>query len=558
MKRIAIILSLILILASPVLGAREAETTLLTVVEEQQDRGGTATISLRIEEGQGDVYIDSFPLTRVDTQISVRFAKQMACDYTNINCDSLDFYYKIRSGSSLIGGPSAGATMTALTVALLENKTLNDNTVMTGTITSGGFIGPVGGIPGKVDAAVEKGYERILIPRYGVVEERGQSNIYGDQYERDDIDIQPVSTLDEVLSLTTDMEMPGEPEDISVPQEYQDTMQTVATDLCQRTDNMIQQVDTVTEDTRETRERATSALLNESFYSAASFCFSANIGLRETLIEQQTNVNEDVLRSTVVEDAEEFLEEVDQKPIKTMSDLEASIIVKERLYEVLEEASNEDVSTGYLVERLNSAEAWSEFFNYESQPIQLDEEYLQDACLTKVAEAEERVNYVEFLLPFIDFLEPELRLAQEVSETEDYTYCLFKGAKVKAEANAVLSSTQVGESRRQEFVRDKLTNIERQISQQRSLPIIGYSYYDYASTLGNDVSALTFAEYSAEFSALDMYFPSQDTREISIEGSRVIRETEQLDTNLVYIGIGAGVIIGFIAGIAVILRRDKK
>ena len=558
MKKTAIfLLCTLIILATPVLATRQAQTTLLTVLEDNTERGGTATISLRIEEGNGDIYIDSFPLTRVDTQISVRFAKQMACDYTNIDCDSIDFYYKIRSGSPIVGGPSAGATMTSLTVALLENKTVSDDTVMTGTITSGGFIGPVGGIKGKTDAAVNEGYERILIPRYGVVEEQGQSTrIYGDEYERDDIDVQPVSTLEEVLQYTIG-ETPSPPKNITVPQEYKDTMEEVATQLCQRSDTMISQVETVQENTRETREKGTNALLSENFYSAASYCFSANIQLRETLLDQQQNVNEDVIRSSVIEDAQQQLQTVNNQPIETMSDLEASIIVKERLYEVIEAENDQNITTGYLVERLNSAEAWANFFNYESQAITLDEEYLQQACLSKVAEAEERVNYVELLLPFVDFLREELETAQQIAETEDYTYCLFKSSKVKAEANAVLSSSQVAEDRRPEFLQDKLSVVQKQLAEQDSLPILGYSYYDYASNLDDTLSALTFTEYAAEFSALDMYFPSQNRRQIDVSGPRIIRETEQLDTNLIYIGIGTGLIIGFIAGTLVILRREK-
>jgi len=65
----------------------------------------------------------------------------------------------------MIGGPSAGAMMTVAVISLLENWTLDNNTVMTGMINPDGSIGPIGGIPYKIDAAHSVGATRFLIPK---------------------------------------------------------------------------------------------------------------------------------------------------------------------------------------------------------------------------------------------------------------------------------------------------------------------------------------------------------------------------------------------------------
>jgi hypothetical protein len=63
-----------------------------------------------------------------------------------------------------IDGPSAGALMTVATLSLMRGEELQDDITMTGTINPDGTVGPVGGIPYKVDGVVEAKKARMLIP----------------------------------------------------------------------------------------------------------------------------------------------------------------------------------------------------------------------------------------------------------------------------------------------------------------------------------------------------------------------------------------------------------
>jgi hypothetical protein len=63
-----------------------------------------------------------------------------------------------------IDGPSAGGLMTVATIALLRGDKLQPDITMTGTINPDGTIGPVGGIPYKVDGVLAAHKKRMLIP----------------------------------------------------------------------------------------------------------------------------------------------------------------------------------------------------------------------------------------------------------------------------------------------------------------------------------------------------------------------------------------------------------
>lgn len=138
---------------------------LLAVTESSQGmQGSIADLSLEIRPGQGRVFLETFPPTKEDTQISMRFAKQVACSKLDIDCSGKDFIYTIRAGPGIVGGPSAGAAAAVLTMSVLSGAPMREDVAMTGTINSGGIVGPVGGLKSKVKAAARSGMKIALIP----------------------------------------------------------------------------------------------------------------------------------------------------------------------------------------------------------------------------------------------------------------------------------------------------------------------------------------------------------------------------------------------------------
>jgi len=134
--------------------------------------GVISTITVSIQEsGSGRVFVDTLPLTDVDMQGSARLAVKVASALVtsdtrpHITPQNCDFFFVVRTDSPMIGGPSAGAIMTVAVISLLENWTLDNRTDMTGMINPDGSIGPIGGIPYKIDAAHSVGTTRFLIPK---------------------------------------------------------------------------------------------------------------------------------------------------------------------------------------------------------------------------------------------------------------------------------------------------------------------------------------------------------------------------------------------------------
>jgi len=66
--------------------------------------------------------------------------------------------------SDRVDGPSAGALMTVGVAAALNGDSVDPSMAMTGTINPDGSIGPVGGIPEKIQGAKDAGKTRVLIP----------------------------------------------------------------------------------------------------------------------------------------------------------------------------------------------------------------------------------------------------------------------------------------------------------------------------------------------------------------------------------------------------------
>ena len=137
---------------------------------------------ITVAPGSGHVYIETWPLAQVDMQASARLAAQMAGKILGVNMSRYDVFIQVRANAPIIGGPSAGGTMTVGIIAALEGWKLKPDVMMTGMINPDGTIGPVGGILEKASAAAEAGMKLFLIPQgqqIQMVQETKQRSIGG-------------------------------------------------------------------------------------------------------------------------------------------------------------------------------------------------------------------------------------------------------------------------------------------------------------------------------------------------------------------------------------------
>jgi hypothetical protein len=109
-----------------------------------------------------------------------------------------------------IDGPSAGGLMTVATISLLRGEEILDDITMTGTINPDGTIGPVGGIPYKVDGAVEAEKTRMLIPvgQRNSTDNAGELVDVVDLGNRKDVEVSEVGDIYEAYEAFTDAQLP--------------------------------------------------------------------------------------------------------------------------------------------------------------------------------------------------------------------------------------------------------------------------------------------------------------------------------------------------------------
>ena len=138
-------------------------TNLLAV--DDKGKGVSAELITEVKEGDGLVLVNiNNVLADYETQNSARVAAAAASNYTKIKLNNLDVVFNIKANASLVAGPSAGSSMAAAVIAALDNKGLNREVVITGTISEDGKVGQVGGILEKAEAAKSVNAKLMLVP----------------------------------------------------------------------------------------------------------------------------------------------------------------------------------------------------------------------------------------------------------------------------------------------------------------------------------------------------------------------------------------------------------
>lgn len=159
---------LILLFTLNIVHALEDGVTIPLVADRSTEDGEEGILlgaRIIVTNGTGHVFVDTNPYTQVDLQGSARLAAMVASDVLGIDERAYDFYYIIDITSPIIGGPSAGGALTVATIAALNNWTLKPDIVMTGMINPDESIGPVGGIPYKLEAAAARNATFFLVPQ---------------------------------------------------------------------------------------------------------------------------------------------------------------------------------------------------------------------------------------------------------------------------------------------------------------------------------------------------------------------------------------------------------
>jgi len=259
--------------------------------------------------GRGVVYLSVEPLSMIDMQAAARVAALVAATYAGVNFSSYDYFIRIESNSTTIGGPSAGAAMTVALLSLLTNATVRGDVSMTGMIEPDGTIGPVGGIPEKLRAAASAGAKLFLVPKgqlvvretREVVENRTAGGVtivtrrvvpvevnLTELGRELGVEVRDVGSVIEAYRYLTGGELPIHRHPLTYTPDIARELSRIYSDIVKAAESNLSSVEGVEESlpkelrgkvqvARESLERAREYLSRGKYYSAASEAFQAAI-----------------------------------------------------------------------------------------------------------------------------------------------------------------------------------------------------------------------------------------------------------------------------------------
>ncbi|MEZ6049495.1 MAG: S16 family serine protease [Planctomycetaceae bacterium] len=135
-------------------------------------------------------------------------ASLMAAQLTDFDPATMQVAYDIQGW---VDGPSAGALMTVGILAAVRGDAVRQDAAMTGTINPDGMIGPVGGIPHKIEGAAARGIKLVLIPATAETEldKNKQEMVNLIQHGADlGVEVKPVIDIFEAYALMTGVDLP--------------------------------------------------------------------------------------------------------------------------------------------------------------------------------------------------------------------------------------------------------------------------------------------------------------------------------------------------------------
>lgn len=540
-----------IVFASPY-DERHIKLLAVQTVEDGSTQGKSADLFLQLQDGSGRVFLDTTPLTKIDTQATTRYAKDVACDYFSLDCSKYDFFFTIRSDTSIVGGPSAGAATAALTAIAVMDLEHDEDVAVTGSINSGGTIGPVGGVKSKIEVAAQQDLAKVLVPQGALSEpvnydstrlvdwKRHYSDYFPqqtsspflllDEYAELVLAISAIEVIDlsELLFELTGKNYTLDLGELDVDESYIEIMKELDLELCERSEVLIQTLSSLRHLDNDTHLRIETFQNNslnardlENYYASASACFGGNVHLQYRLYEEMNLSSEQFsfVIESLMQNVSLMQEQVESMDLLTISDLQTKMVVKERLREAanyfeIALAENSSYALAYGHERIISADTWSSFFAMEGKKLDLSVDSLQQACYAKILEAQERYRYATLFFSGLDlqYVFEKITTAQTAWETGDYELCLVQAAQAKAESSSIVSSIGLGtrvpadyiEAKKEAALRTLLKN-----TKEGQFPILGYSYYLFAENLEEDNSytSLLYYEYALEMSELNIYFP---------------------------------------------------
>ncbi|MFW5704633.1 MAG: S16 family serine protease [Nanoarchaeota archaeon] len=516
--------------------------------------GSIIDLTLQVKNGTGEVYVNQNSLQEIDTQVSIVNSQKIACNLFQLPCEKYDFYYEFSGTSLVLKGPSASSAIAVLVAKTLNGEEIGDDTVITGSLSSGGIIGNVGGVREKAQTAQRYGFETIIVPVFT------QENL-------DNLSINVVKTLDivEVYNYFAK-------EDYKLPEvdfekgSFEDVMKQLSENLCSRAESLMSEISGFKNITNESKNynykvQAEDSLNNSklaaksgNYYSSGSFCYNANINLRILkVLNENLSVSEiEEKISKVEEDAKSKKSEIVSKDylmknVLTINDFYVYLVLNNRVEESLEFIDNygeatlpdlenvtsnftkgnisENVSSqeisnilaaqtyAYSLERLNTVSEWEELIIHDGEKVNVNPLEAYEAC-TKI---NHEILIKSELLKSYSFFAFNEEINKQIALGEnsgDKYLCIYDGLELNARINSVLNSIDITQNDSEQFAELLVNFTETRIPMNSNgdFPLIPYIYYEYSKQLletGDIGASILYSNYALSYADLNLYLEKE-------------------------------------------------
>lgn len=170
-----------------------------SILQIEAMKGPGADFKLEVTGHLGEVMKESSAVARrvVISMVDQLGLKKDALKKMEVHVHALD-------GAVPKDGPSAGAAMTTAIISAVTDIPIRSNVAMTGEISLNGEIMPIGGLPEKLDGALQDGADTVIIPKANEADlEDVPASI------RSKLKIILASRIEEVLAVALTRPLPG-------------------------------------------------------------------------------------------------------------------------------------------------------------------------------------------------------------------------------------------------------------------------------------------------------------------------------------------------------------
>jgi len=542
-RRLIALLFLISLMLTPSVNAqflspKEASIRAVAVTSGNNPQGVVINISVVVTEGDGKVYISTSPYTEIDMQGSAEVAAMTACDLIGEDFNKYDFFFTIKADAPIVGGPSAGGVMTIAVISALKDLEIRSDVFMTGMIYPDGFIGPVGGIPYKLQAAKEHGAEIFLIPRGQKVvyvqetkEEREGPFIFIHQEAKPvnlvelgqklGVEVLEVETVEDALRYYTGYSIEKVTPSLNLT-DYSKLISQLPERMKKSVLILLEDVRTYAtheelSDVQRIIDEANETFLRGDYYTATSQYFTAAIRLR-TIQYTRTLKNEEALNGEFTELMDELNETIDEvkgydtgvESFQILGAAEERVAIAGKLIDDARRSGDYTTAAKDLAlakERIESAKLWISLMPSIKEDAYLNEEEIRRRAESYLTQAESIIIYARSINGegnFINEAERSADLAGDqlsrgmyagaaISAIDAITKAEISIDLINADENMLNSEINVSES----GAKEALSETGRYIT-----PILPAAYFEFGKTSDAPVEKLYYYKLSARIAKL--------------------------------------------------------